>query len=97
MDSNNKPFKEGTLYKIVGKRNGNGPETTFFATFVKQEDNCGSYILIQTGPGNIFYQYFSDITSIKPATFLDMFLNIKTYNIYLKEIAMNNNIGFHKE
>ena len=69
MDSNNKPFEKGKLYKILGKRNGNGQETTFFATFSEQTD--GLYILIEAEPGNIFCQYFSDIRSIKPATFLD--------------------------
>ena len=78
MDSNDKPFEKEIPYKILGKRNGNGQETTFFATFIGQES--GSYILIQTEPGNIFCQYFSDIRSIKPVTFLDrvfLYINLQ--------------------
>ena len=65
-------LKKDMPYAIFGKRNGIGQEKTFIATFIKQ--NKGSeYIVIETEPGNMFYQHFSDIRSIKPATFLDRF------------------------
>lgn len=72
MDSNGNSLVEDRLYKIVGNRNGNGKEKTFFVTFVKQID--GTRILVGAEPGNIFYQYWSHIRSIKPATSIDKFL-----------------------
>ena len=69
MDSDSKPFKKGTLYTIVGKRNGLGEEITFLAKFVRQDS--GLYIAIEPEPGNVFLQYLIDIKCIKQATFLD--------------------------
>ncbi len=76
-DSDDNPLVPGVSYKITGKRNGNDQETTFFATF--NEQTSGLYIKIETEPNNYFYQYFSDIRSIKRATFLDRFL-YKNFN-----------------